>query len=247
MIFETFLRENNISIPCVLRGTIKPELYRYQKEFFQQVEPEKIVLYLKARCIGMTTTFLLYALWFAKQNPEKTIFYLGHNMDVSYYFLDKFSKTCPKQWIKQKDHDQILLTNGSKILTRTNPRGLDIDLLLVDEVDFIGNKLIEFDNVSKKTIISSSIKTVSNNTYQNSYMKMFKEATCPKYILNWYEVPSRTDKWFKETLETHPKYELLPDIENSLPLLRLLNKIKELEKLTCEIKEELMELAKNQK
>jgi len=214
---ETFFHIVNLD-----QGRIKIKLYSYQKRVLRSLRDNRFVACLASRQTGKTTMMTIYALWTAcfqddqriliVANKEQTAISIFSRVRLAYENLPNYLKPGVIEYGKTS----MKLANGSSIGISTTSsdagRGESVNVLILDELAFIPNNLVESFWKSVYPIISASTKSKifvasTPNGSGNLFHTLYTEAV--KGINNWqaekilwHEVPGRDEKWKKETIKS---------------------------------------------
>lgn len=193
------------------------KLPQYQKNVLYNYNEKKNVIVLAPRQSFKTTSNIIYALWYAIFNNNKTIALLSNNANLSKITLLELKtayENMPeylKPAVVTYNAKQIVFDNGSEIIsgpvTPTALRGTGIDLIILDEFSFVSDKVAEdffishipvLSAVSGKCIISSSLSTKGL-----LFKKLWKNAEAESFTpvrVYWWEVEGRDEAWKEEMI-----------------------------------------------
>jgi hypothetical protein len=182
----------------------------------------RFVSCLASRQTGKTTMMTIYALWIAcfqddqriliVANKEQTAISIFSRVRLAYENLPNFLKPGVLEYGKTS----MKLANGSSIGISTTSsdagRGESVNVLILDELAFIPNNLVDSFWKSVYPIISSSKKSKifvastpngSNNLFFNLYTDAVngKSNWHAEKIL-WHEIPGRDEAWKQETIRS---------------------------------------------
>lgn len=169
-----------------------------------------------------TTIMTIYALWMACFWPDKRILVVANKEDtainilrrvrLAYEFIPNWLKPGIKQWGKT----EIIFGNDSSIAisttTSSTARGEAVNVLIVDEMAFIPDHVIEEFWKSVVPIISSGstskifIVSTPNGTTGKFYeihtdCERGKLKEWKNERMDWFELPERGKKWKKTQIE----------------------------------------------
>ena len=177
---------------------------------------------MASRQTGKTTMMTIYALWIAcfqddqriliVANKEQTAISIFSRVRLAYENLPNYLKPGVIEYGKTS----MKLANGSSIGISTTSsdagRGESVNVLILDELAFIPNNLVEEFWKSVYPIISSSTKSKifvastpngSGNLFHTLYTEAEKGANNWKSEkILWHEVPGRDEKWKQETIKS---------------------------------------------
>lgn len=217
-----YFAENYFYIVNLDRGKIKIELYACQKRVLRSLRDNRFVACLASRQTGKTTMMTIYALWIAcfqddqriliVANKEQTAINIFSRVRTAYEKLPNYLKPGVLEYGKTS----MKLANGSSIGISTTSsdagRGDSCNVLILDELAFIPNNLVDSFWKSVYPIISSSKKSKifvastpngSNNLFYNLYTDADngKSNWRAEKIL-WDEIPGRDEAWKKDTIQS---------------------------------------------
>jgi len=214
--------ENYFHIVNLDVGKTKIALYPCQKRVLRSLRDNRFVSCLASRQTGKTTMMTIYALWIAcfqddqriliVANKEQTAISIFSRVRLAYENLPNFLKPGVLEYGKTS----MKLANGSSIGISTTSsdagRGESVNVLILDELAFIPNNLVDSFWKSVYPIISSSKKSKifvastpngSNNLFFNLYTDAVngKSNWHAEKIL-WDEIPGRDEQWKQETIRS---------------------------------------------
>ena len=184
-----YFTENFIKIISLDTGLIKFELYEYQKNMFKQFGDNRFNIVLACRQSGKSITSVIYILWYATFNPEKTIAILANKGATAREMLGRITlalENLPfflQPGCKELNKGNITFSNNAKIIAAATSgssiRGLSIDLLFLDEFAFV-ERDAEF-YTSTYPVISAGdetkvIITSTANGVGNMFFKIYESS-----------------------------------------------------------------------
>ncbi len=204
------------------RGRDKISLYKYQKRILRALRDNRFNIVLSSRQSGKTTLMTIYALWICcfyedqriliVANKEQTAINIFRRVRMAYELLPNWLKSGVKEYGKTS----MTLANGSSIGISTTSsdagRGDSCNVLILDELAFIDNHLVENFWKSVYPIISSSKKSKifiasTPNGTENLFYQLYNDAI--KKVNNWHpervdwhEVPGRDEQWKIDTISS---------------------------------------------
>jgi hypothetical protein len=214
-------------------GLVPFNLYPYQEKMFQHFQDNRYSIVLACRQSGKSISSVIYLLWFALFNPEKTIAILANKGSTARemlsritlalenlpFFLQPGCKTLNKGSIEFSNNSKIVAaaTSGSSI------RGMSINLLFLDEFAFIDNDA-EF-YTSTYPVVSSGkdtqiIITSTANGIGNVFHQLWEGAENEKnayspFRVDWWDVPGRDAKWKEETISNTSELQFEQEFGNN--------------------------------
>lgn len=217
-----YFAENFFFIVNLDKGKMKIPLYASQKRVLRSLRDNRFVACLASRQTGKTTMMTIYALWIAcfqedqrilvVANKEQTAINIFSRIRTAYEMLPNYLKPGVIEYGKTS----MKLANGSSIGISTTSsdagRGDSCNVLILDELAFIPNNLVDSFWKSVYPIISSSKKSKifiastpngTDNLFYKLYMDgMNKKSNWYAERMMWYEIPGRDEKWKQETIQS---------------------------------------------
>jgi hypothetical protein len=219
-----YFAENFFYITNLDEGRIKIQLHLYQKRILRSLRDNRFVCMLSSRQSGKTTLFTIYALWIVcfqtdqriliVANKEATAINIFKRVRMAYEMLPNYLKP----GIVEYGKTSMTLANGSSIGISTTSsdagRGDSVNVVLLDELAFIDNHLVEEFWASVYPIISSSKKSKifvastpngTGNLFHDLYEGAMeqdpeKHNGWKAERVDWWEVPGRDEKWKNKTI-----------------------------------------------
>ena len=207
-----------IKVIAPSKGLVDFKPYSYQKKLFKTFNENRFNIVLACRQSGKSITSVVYILWYAIFNPEKTIAILANKGATAREMLGRITlalENLPfflQPGCKELNKGNITFANNAKIIASATSgssiRGLSIDLLFLDEFAFV-ERDAEF-YTSTYPVISAGdetkvIVTSTANGVGNMFFKIYESAQ--KGInefkhsrIDWFDVPGRDEKWKAETI-----------------------------------------------
>ncbi len=211
--------ENYFFITNLDVGKTKIDLYPAQKRVLKATTKNRFLILLSSRQAGKTTIMTVYGLWMACFQADKRILIVANKEDtainilsrvrMAYEQLPNWLKPGVKQWGKT----EVVFANDSSIsissTSSSAARGDSINALIIDEMSFVPEHLIEEFWKSVIPVISSSktstIFAVSTpNGTSNKFYEIYSGAErgdLPDWHherIDWWEIPGRGKKWERE-------------------------------------------------
>ena len=214
--------ENFFFITNLDEGKMKIKLHSYQKRILRSLRDSRFVCLLASRQVGKTTLMTIYALWIAcffedqrilvVANKEQTAINIFKRIRMAYEKLPNYLKPGAVEYGKTA----MTLGNGSSIGISTTSsdagRGDSCNVLILDELAFIDNHLVEQFWSSVYPIISSSKKSKifvasTPNGTGNLFHDLYSGAIDGKNDwkaekVDWWEFPGRDEEWKEKTIRT---------------------------------------------
>lgn len=217
-----YFAENYFTIINLDRGREKIALFKCQKKVLRALRDNRFNIVLASRQVGKTTMMTIYTLWVAcfledqrilvVANKEQTAINIFKRIRLAYEQLPNWLKPGVLEYGKTS----MTLTNGSSIGISTTSsdagRGDSCNCLVLDELAFIDNHLVESFWKSVYPIISSSKKSKifiasTPNGTGNLFHDIYSNAVKGKNNwhasrIDWWEIPGRDDKWKQDTIRS---------------------------------------------
>ena len=217
-----YFAENFFYIVNLDRGKDKIALYKYQKRILRALRDNRFNIVLSSRQSGKTTLMTIYALWMCcfyedqriliVANKEQTAINIFKRVRMAYEMLPNWLKPGVREYGKTS----MTLGNGSSIGISTTSsdagRGDSCNVLILDELAFIDNHLVENFWKSVYPIISSSKKSKifiastpngTENLFYNLYSNAIKgDNNWHPERVDWHEVPGRDEQWKMDTIRS---------------------------------------------
>jgi len=214
--------ENYFFIINLDRGKEKIKLYSCQKRVLRNLRDNRFVILLSSRQSGKTTQMTIYCLWNACFNDDQRILIVANKeqtaknifkrIRLAYEMLPNFLKP----GVVEYGQTSMTLTNGSSIGISTTSsdagRGDSCNCLVLDELAFIDNHIVDKFWESVYPIISSSKKSKifiasTPNGTDNLFYRLYKGAeegdnNWKAERIDWWEIPGRDEKWKDDTIKT---------------------------------------------
>jgi hypothetical protein len=214
--------ENYFFIINLDRGKEKIKLYSCQKRVLRSLRDSRFIILLSSRQSGKTTQMTIYCLWNACFNDDQRILIVANKeqtaknifkrIRMAYEMLPNFIKP----GVVEYGQTSMTLTNGSSIGISTTSsdagRGDSCNCLILDELAFIDNHIVDKFWESVYPIISSSKKSKifiasTPNGTDNLFYRLFKGAeegdnNWKAERIDWWEIPGRDEKWKHDTIKT---------------------------------------------
>jgi len=217
-----YFAENFFYIVNLDRGKEQIQLYNYQKKILRSLRDNRFCILLASRQIGKSTLLTIYALWIACFNEDQNILIVANKestainifkrVRLAYEQLPNYLKPGAVEYGKTS----MTLGNGSSIGISTTSsdagRGSSVNCLILDELAFIDNHLVENFWRSVYPIISSSKKSKifiastpngTDNLFYELYSGAMEERNDWKAErVDWWEVPGRDEEWKEKTIRS---------------------------------------------
>lgn len=217
-----FFAENFFTIINLDRGREKITLFKCQKKVLRALRDNRFNIVLASRQVGKTTMMTIYTLWVACFSEDQRILVVANKEQTAINIFKRIRLAYEQlpNWLKpgvvEYGKTSMTLTNGSSIGISTTSsdagRGDSCNCLVLDELAFIDNHLVESFWKSVYPIISSSKKSKifiasTPNGTGNLFHELYSNAIrgknnwCASRI-DWWEIPGRDEKWKQETIQS---------------------------------------------
>jgi len=213
-----YFARNYIKVISLDNGLVPFDLYPYQEKMFNHFNENRFSIVLACRQSGKSISSVVYLLWYAIFNPEKTIAILANKGATAKEMLGRVTlalENLPfflQPGCKALNKTSIEFSNNSRIIssstTSSSIRGFSANLIFLDEFAFVQNDA-EF-YTSTYPVISSGkdtkiIITSTANGLGNQFHKLWEGAVqdinnFKPFRIDWWDVPGRDEKWKKETI-----------------------------------------------
>jgi len=213
-----YFAENYIKVISLDGGLVPFDLYPYQEQMFQHFNENRFSIVLACRQSGKSISSVVFLLWYAVFNPEKTVAILANKgatakemlarvtlaLENLPFFLQPGCKALNKTSVEFSNNSRIIASSTSS----SSIRGFSVNLLFLDEFAFVQNDA-EF-YTSTYPVISSGkntkiIVTSTANGLGNVFHKLWEGAVqetnnFKPFRIDWWDVPGRDEKWKQETI-----------------------------------------------
>lgn len=217
-----YFAEKFFTIVNLDKGRDRISLYKCQKKVLRALRDNRFNIVLASRQIGKTTLMCIYALWTAcfsndqriliVANKEQTAINIFKRVRLAYEELPNWLKPGVVEYGKTS----MLLANGSSVGISTTSsdagRGDSCNVLILDELAFIDDHLVQDFWKSVYPIISSSKKSKifiastpngTVNLFYDLYTNALKGANNWKASrVDWWEIPGRDEQWKEDTIRS---------------------------------------------
>jgi hypothetical protein len=217
-----YFAENFFHIVSLDEGKQTIALHPCQKRVLRKMRDNRFFVLLASRQIGKTTLMTIYALWIACFQKDQSILIVANKEDTAIEIFRRVRlayEELPnwlKPGVKEYGKTSMALGNGTMIgistTTGTAARGKSINVLILDELAFIDDGLVNDFWKSVYPIVSSSKKSKiliastangTGNLFYNLYTGAEQNKNgwaCDKIL--WNEIPGRNELWKLQTMAT---------------------------------------------
>lgn len=217
-----YFAENFFTIINLDRGREKISLHKCQKRVLRALRDNRFNIVLASRQVGKTTMMTIYTLWVACFSEDQRILVVANKEQTAINIFKRIRLAYEQlpNWLKpgvlEYGKTSMTLANGSSIGISTTSsdagRGDSCNCLVLDELAFIDNHLVESFWKSVYPIISSSKKSKifiastpngTGNLFHDIYSNAVKgNNNWSASRIDWWEIPGRDDKWKQDTIKS---------------------------------------------
>lgn len=217
-----YFAENFFTIINLDRGREKIKLHKCQKRVLRALRDDRFNVVLASRQVGKTTMMTIYTLWVACFSADQRILVVANKEQTAINIFKRIRLAYEQlpNWLKpgviEYGKTSMVLSNGSSIGISTTSsdagRGDSCNCLVLDELAFIDNHLVESFWKSVYPIISSSKKSKifiastpngTGNLFHDIYSNAVKgNNNWTASRIDWWEIPGRDEKWKQDTINS---------------------------------------------
>lgn len=217
-----YFAENFFTIINLDRGREKIKLHKCQKRVLRALRDDRFNIVLASRQVGKTTMMTIYTLWVACFSADQRILVVANKEQTAINIFKRIRLAYEQlpNWLKpgviEYGKTSMVLSNGSSIGISTTSsdagRGDSCNCLVLDELAFIDNHLVESFWKSVYPIISSSKKSKifiastpngTGNLFHDIYSNAVKgNNNWTASRIDWWEIPGRDEKWKMDTINS---------------------------------------------
>ena len=200
----------------------KIKLRPYQKRILRSLRDNRFVVMLASRQSSKTTLMTIYSLWMACFNSDYRVLTVANKEDTAIKILKRVRTAYEqlpgylKPGVTEYGKTAISFGNGSSIGISTTSsdaaRGDSVNCVIIDELAFIENNIVEEFWSAVYPIVSSSKKSKifvasTPNGTGNLFHTLYEGAVAGTNgwhaeRVDWWEVPGRDEEWKKMTIKT---------------------------------------------
>jgi hypothetical protein len=213
-----YFAKNYVKVISLDRGLVPFKPYAYQEKMFDHFTNNRFSIVLACRQSGKSISSVIYILWYAVFQPDKTIAVLANKGSTARemlaritlalenlpFFLQPGCRALNKGSIEFSNNSRIIAaaTSGSSI------RGLSINLLFLDEFAFVENAATFYTSTypvitsgtTSKVIITSTANGVGNTFHRLWESAVQGVSEYKAFRVDWFDVPGRDEKWKNQTI-----------------------------------------------
>ena len=225
--------ENYTQIISLDEGMVPFKLRGYQDRLIEHYNSNRFNIVLASRQSGKSITSCAYLLWFLLFNPEVTVAVLANKGAIAREMIARMVtmlESVPfflQPGVKILNKGSIEFANDSKVVaaatSSSSIRGLSINLLYLDEFAFVDDAETFYtatypvvtSGKDSKVIITSTANGVGNMFYKIYESAVQKQSEYKHFLINWFDVPGRDEKWKKETIANTSETQFEQEYGNS--------------------------------
>lgn len=225
--------ENYCQIISLDEGLVKFKLRGYQGNLIEHYDENRFNVVLASRQSGKSITSCAYLLWYLLFHPEVTVAVLANKGAIAREMISRIVtmlESVPfflQPGVKILNKGNIEFANDSKVVaaatSSSSIRGLSINLLYLDEFAFVENAEEFYTSTypvvtsgkNSKVIITSTANGVGNMFYKIYESAVQKQSEYKHFLINWFDVPGRDEKWKKETIANTSETQFEQEYGNS--------------------------------
>lgn len=195
-------------------------LHKYQRGILRKMRDSRFFVLLASRQVGKTTLMTVYALWNACFNDDQRILIVANKEGTAIEIFKRVRMAYEElpNWLKpgvtEYGKTSMALGNGTTIgistTTGTAARGQSCNVLILDELAFIENHLVDefwksvypiISSFKKSKIFISSTPNGTENLFHKLYSGAVNETNGWTHgRVDWWEVPGRDEAWKQEQI-----------------------------------------------
>lgn len=207
-----------VKIISLDKGLTNFDLWPYQENLYDTIQDNRYIIVKSSRQSGKSQSIIVYVLWFALFNPNKTIVILANKGDTATEMLLRITLTLEnlpffiQPGCKAVNRRSLEFSNGSRIYARgtssSSIRGMTCDLVVLDEFGIVKDDKEFYKSTyptitsgkNSKVIISSTPKGIGNMFHRlwNGAVSGINEFV--PIEVSWRDVPGRDDDWMRKTI-----------------------------------------------
>lgn len=228
-----YFAEKYVKVISLDEGLIPFTPYSYQKKMFEHFNQNRFNIVLACRQSGKSICSVVYILWYAIFNADKTVAILANKGATAREMLARVTlalENLPhflQPGAKELNKGSMAFSNNSKIIagatSASSIRGLSVNLLFLDEFAFVEGAN-EFYTSTYPVITAGTetkvIITSTANGVGNLYYKLYEGAKqndneFKPFRVDWWDVPGRDEKWKKQTISNTSELQFEQEFGNN--------------------------------
>lgn len=202
------------------KGRHPIQLHKYQRGILRKMRDNRFFILLASRQVGKTTLMTVYALWNACFNDDQRILIVANKEGTAIEIFKRVRMAYEElpNWLKpgvtEYGKTSMALGNGTTIgistTTGTAARGQSCNVLILDELAFIENHLVDefwksvypiISSFKKSKIFISSTPNGTENLFHKLYTGAINNTNGWSHgRVDWWEVPGRDEQWKVEQI-----------------------------------------------
>ena len=196
-------------------------LHKYQRGILRKMRDNRFFVLLASRQVGKTTLMTVYALWNACFNDDQRVLIVANKEGTAIEIFKRVRMAYEElpNWLKpgvtEYGKTSMTLGNGTTIgistTTGTAARGQSCNVLILDELAFIDNHMVDefwksvypiISSFKKSKIFISSTPNGTENLFHKLYTGALNNTNGWAHgRVDWWEVPGRDDEWKQEQIK----------------------------------------------
>ena len=213
-----YFAENYVKVITLDEGLQPFKLYPYQKDMFKNFNDNRFNIVLACRQSGKSISSVIYILWYAIFNSDKTIAILANKGSTSREMLSRISlalENLPfflQPGCKALNKGSLEFSNNSRIIasatSSSSIRGFSVNLLYCDEFAFVENANSFYTSTypvisagkDSKVIITSTQNGTGTLFYRLLEGSLQGLNEFKTFRVDWWMVPGRDEEWKRLTI-----------------------------------------------
>ena len=227
-----YFAENYIKVISLDDGLVPFKLYPYQQDMFRHFNDNRFSIVLACRQSGKSISSVVYLLWYAIFNPEKTISILANKGATAKEMLGRLTlalENLPfflQPGCKALNKTSIEFSNNSRIISASTSsssiRGFSANLIFLDEFALVQNDAEFYTSTypvissgkDTKIIITSTAKGIGNVFHKLWEGAVQETNNFKPFRIDWWDVPGRDEEWKRETIANSSETEFNQEFGN---------------------------------
>lgn len=228
-----YFAEKYVKVISLDEGLIPFKPYDYQQKMFNHFNNNRFSIVLACRQSGKSISSIIFILWYAIFNADKTVAILANKSATAREMLARITlalENLPhflQPGAKELNKGSIAFSNNSKIIagatSASSIRGLSVNLLFLDEFAFVENANEFYTSTypvitagtDTKVIITSTANGVGNLYYKIYEGAQSEDNEFKSFRVDWWDVPGRDEKWKKQTIANTSELQFEQEFGNS--------------------------------
>lgn len=225
---------NYIKVINLDRGLVPFDLYPYQEKLYDHFNANRFSIVLASRQSGKSISAVVYLLWYAVFQPDKTIAILANKAATAREMLSRATMALEnlpfflQPGCRALNKGSVEFSNNSKMVAAATSgasiRGLSVNLLYLDEFAFIKNANIFYtatypvitSGKTTRVIITSTANGVGNVFHRLWVGAVTGASEYRPFRVDWWDVPGRDEKWKAQTIANTSELQFAQEFSNCL-------------------------------